>query len=381
MEKEYRYVSEQVSHHPPISACWAEAPRWRYYGEVDAQNKFTGKSFEIRPTGGAHADLLLPAALGPGYPACSDATSAGDGPKVVEHFSWKKVTTCVSGFLLGSPTIDHCASLPRSLMTRRRSHTRTHRARFPTGDCRWRDDREFRPVRPRRRPLTDAHAQVTNHRTGDTCVLTFKPRGWRAKDAFEISGYVADARGVVKYELAGRWNSQLVARAVGAGGGGVLNPDGDVPGAAAAAAHEFILLWRNSVKPPAPFNLTPFAITLNDCPAATLRPYIAPTDCRLRPDQRAFERGRYERANALKGAQEERQRAIRRARETGQRAPHRPRWFVAETEGDTGERVWNPVRVAGEVEYWRERARVYDEGGAGKTRWTDVDQIFIEDEA
>ena len=33
LDKEYRYVSEQVSHHPPISACWAEGPRWRYYGE------------------------------------------------------------------------------------------------------------------------------------------------------------------------------------------------------------------------------------------------------------------------------------------------------------------------------------------------------------
>jgi Oxysterol-binding protein len=34
LDKKYRYYSEQVSHHPPISACWAEAPNWRYYGEV-----------------------------------------------------------------------------------------------------------------------------------------------------------------------------------------------------------------------------------------------------------------------------------------------------------------------------------------------------------
>lgn len=56
-DKEFRYMSEQVritgallilphveisiqvSHHPPISACYAESPRWHYYGEVDAQNK------------------------------------------------------------------------------------------------------------------------------------------------------------------------------------------------------------------------------------------------------------------------------------------------------------------------------------------------------
>ena len=122
-DREYRYVSEQVSHHPPISACWAESPLWHYYGEVcislahllwilinggllqvDAQNKFMGKSFEIRPTGVAHVDLLIPEERGPGYPKASGKEGEG---KVVEHYSWKKVTTNVSGFILGSPTIDH----------------------------------------------------------------------------------------------------------------------------------------------------------------------------------------------------------------------------------------------------------------------------------
>jgi len=27
--------------------------------------------------------------------------------RAVEHYSWKKVTTNISGFILGSPTIDH----------------------------------------------------------------------------------------------------------------------------------------------------------------------------------------------------------------------------------------------------------------------------------
>lgn len=72
--------------------------------QVDAQNKFMGKSFEIRPTGVAHAELLLPEEWAPNYPK---AKTAGGKGKVVEHYSWKKVTTNVSGFILGSPTIDH----------------------------------------------------------------------------------------------------------------------------------------------------------------------------------------------------------------------------------------------------------------------------------
>ncbi|KAJ7674024.1 Oxysterol-binding protein-domain-containing protein [Mycena polygramma] len=328
IDKEYRYLSEQVSHHPPISACMAESPYWQYYGEVDAQNKFMGKSFEIRPTGVAHAELLLPAEFAPSYPRASGPFEG----KVREHYSWKKVTTNVSGFILGSPTIDHYGDMV-----------------------------------------------ITNHRTKDTCILTFKPRGWRGKDAYEISGRVMDANGRVTYEISGRWNSQLIARQIGTGST-PLNPDLSVSGLnSPSATPEYILLWRNSEKPEgSPFNLTPFAITLNDCPKDTLKPYLCPTDCRLRPDQRAFEMGKYEIANTLKNDQEEMQRATRKLREKGEIPQHKPRWFTAETDGDTGERVWTPSRLDdGAMEYWAERERIWREGG--NQQWTEVEPIFIDE--
>ncbi len=75
-----------------------------FVAQVDAQNKFMGKSFEIRPTGIAHAELLLPADWAPKYPIAKDSVMPN---RVKEHYSWKKVTTNVSGFILGSPTIDH----------------------------------------------------------------------------------------------------------------------------------------------------------------------------------------------------------------------------------------------------------------------------------
>lgn len=56
-----------------------------------------------------------------------------------------------------------------------------------------------------------------------------------------------------------------------------------------------MLLWKNTKKPKAPFNLTPYAITLNDIPKG-LEQYLCPTDCRLRTDQRAFENAEYDRA-------------------------------------------------------------------------------------
>jgi oxysterol-binding protein 1 len=67
-----------------------------------------GKSFEIRPTGVAHAELILPEDIivrgKDGYPKAKGPGAEG---KVVEHYTWKKVTTNISGFILGSPTIDH----------------------------------------------------------------------------------------------------------------------------------------------------------------------------------------------------------------------------------------------------------------------------------
>jgi hypothetical protein len=71
----------------PASACYCEAPAWKYYGEVDAQNKFQGRSFEIRPTGVAHAELIIPKKWvkgGLNYPAAGPEYEADH---VVEHYS------------------------------------------------------------------------------------------------------------------------------------------------------------------------------------------------------------------------------------------------------------------------------------------------------
>lgn len=175
------------------------------------RSKFLGRTFEIRPTGVAHVQLKLPSSSAPDLPVLPES----EGNRVLEHFSWNKVTTSVSGFIVGQPTIDHFGDM-----------------------------------------------EVTNHHTKEKCVLTFKPRGWRGKDAFEIKGAVYDKNGKQSWEIAGRWNSQLVARKFRGGGKGDLNPDeqvvGDGPPLAqvdADQAHEdeYVLLWKNSEKPPTPF--------------------------------------------------------------------------------------------------------------------------------
>lgn len=58
------------------------------------------------------------------------------------------------------------------------------------------------------------------------------------------------------------------------------------------------------------YNFTSLAITLNEPEEG-----VAPTDSRLRPDQRAMEEGRWDEANKLKQELEEKQRAARKKRE------------------------------------------------------------------
>lgn len=90
--------------------------------------------------------------------------------------------------------------------------------------------------------------------------------------------------------------------------------------------------------------------------------------------------GKYEHANDLKNKQEDLQRVTRRAREEGLLPPHKPRWFTAETEPDTGERVWAPATLDNKLEYWVEREKVWKGNQSGtEPTWNEVDRIFIED--
>ncbi|KAH9810195.1 Oxysterol-binding protein-domain-containing protein [Melampsora americana] len=330
-DKQYRYVSEQVSHHPPTSACYCDSIRWKYFGETDAKNRFTGKSFEIKPTGVAHATLKLPKTF-PGtekYPEAEDGTD-----RVEEHYSWKKVTTIVSNFILGSPSIDHYGDM-----------------------------------------------EITNHRTGEKCILTFKPRGWRGKDANEVKGSVYDSNGKVVWELAGKWTTQLIARKAGGSNPsdrGELAPDQKVEG----RGREYMLIWKNEeILEPLPFNLTNFAIALNAV-NPTLKNFLPPTDSRLRPDQHAFERGAWEKANELKSALEDFQRSKRKRRELGELDEHVPRWFKVEEDEDSGERTWGPIKTSdgSSIAYWEERLKVGKAkmNGDQSVEWSDVDHIFGE---
>ncbi|XP_041039742.1 oxysterol-binding protein-related protein 3 isoform X1 [Carcharodon carcharias] len=84
-EQGFRFIAEQVSHHPPISACHAESKNFTFWQDVRWKNKFWGKSMEIVPVGTIHVTL----------------------PSYGDHYEWNKVTSCVHNILSGQRWIEH----------------------------------------------------------------------------------------------------------------------------------------------------------------------------------------------------------------------------------------------------------------------------------
>lgn len=170
-----------------------------------------------------------------------------------------------------------------------------------------------------------------NKLTGEKAVLNFKPKGWTSKSDYVCDGAIHDGKGAVAYELAGMWNSHLTATN--------------------ARTREEVLLAKRKEEP-ANVQLqnyfTRFLINVNHLPHSMLSK-IAPTDTRLRPDQRAAEFGDLELAAKEKTRLEENQRLRKKSGEkkSGEKkSGWKPLWFDFTMDGDD-------INSRFKGEYWK----------------------------
>ncbi|XP_054899014.1 oxysterol-binding protein-related protein 7 isoform X2 [Poeciliopsis prolifica] len=84
-DRGFRFISEQVCHHPPISACHAESENFTFWQDQRWKNKFWGKSLEIVPTGMVNVTL----------------------PRYGDHYEWNKVVTCIHNVLSQQRYLEH----------------------------------------------------------------------------------------------------------------------------------------------------------------------------------------------------------------------------------------------------------------------------------
>ncbi|KAL3308573.1 hypothetical protein Ciccas_012892 [Cichlidogyrus casuarinus] len=142
--------------------------------------------------------------------------------------------------------------------------------------------------------------KIVNHTNGYSCELEYVPYSLNAEKNRIVKGVIKGANGEEEYFLSGYWDSYLK---------GSSSNDQTVNGE---------LLWR--AMPPrkdahAIHHFSDFAVELNEPEDG-----VAPTDSRLRPDQRLMEEGHWEEADKIKRKLEARQRCKRK--ETKE-----PLWF------------------------------------------------------
>ncbi|KAH7833516.1 hypothetical protein Vadar_007082 [Vaccinium darrowii] len=154
-----------------------------------------------------------------------------------------------------------------------------------------------------------------------SCKLKFKEQSIIDRNPHQVQGIVQDRNGKTVATLFGKWDESLHYMNGESSGKG--------KGAELSEAH---LLWKRSKPPkfPTRYNLTRFAITLNEL-TSQLKEKLPPTDSRLRPDQRCLENGEYDVANSEKLRLEQRQRQARKMQESG----WKPKWFAKEKGSDT----------------------------------------------
>ncbi|CAD5215316.1 unnamed protein product [Bursaphelenchus okinawaensis] len=180
----------------------------------------------------------------------------------------------------------------------------------------------------------DNHGEmnIENHFTKDKGVVKFHAYSYFSPDkARKVSGLVKDGSGNPKFALQGYWDKYIEMAKVN-------KSDKNSIGTGV-----FQRLW--TVNPPfanseTMHNFTQLAIELNEPEEG-----VAPTDSRLRPDQRLMEDGQWDEANEEKEKLEERQRTKRKIREQeaeqamrqGKAYPeYEPSWFEKTQDECTG---------------------------------------------
>mmetsp|Transcript_14051 Transcript_14051/g.14096 ORF Transcript_14051/g.14096 Transcript_14051/m.14096 type:complete len:138 (+) Transcript_14051:841-1254(+) len=53
----FKLISEQVSHHPPVSAIYVEHPSYTFNGQTQVKSNFKGTYMRVKPLGAMHVRI------------------------------------------------------------------------------------------------------------------------------------------------------------------------------------------------------------------------------------------------------------------------------------------------------------------------------------
>jgi hypothetical protein len=172
---------------------------------------------------------------------------------------------------------------------------------------------------------------IKNLKNGDSATINFKEKGWTTIDDFKCDGVIKDGSGKIKYAIEGLWNQYLSGTSM-----------------ETSQKVEFIEKLPVPEKQDWQYLFPKFSIQLNYLTDDIFN-RVAPTDSRLRPDQRAYEWGDVKIAAEEKLRLEEKQRAKRKEHEKSSYHP-KAQWFVEDEDKHTGEMYFKYIGG-----YWEAR--------------------------
>lgn len=148
-----RMISEQVSHHPPVSAYHVESKHFELHGSCHPKLKFWGKSVEIKPEGMITLKLN----------------------KHDEVYTWKSVNCCVHNVIVGRLWFEQVqqSKTPKPFDLK----------------CFFIISFMFSNF-----SFKYGTMEIINHMNGLSVKLEFKPAGWFGKDLNRIDGYIYSKR-------------------------------------------------------------------------------------------------------------------------------------------------------------------------------------------
>ncbi|XP_061590221.1 oxysterol-binding protein 2 isoform X2 [Cololabis saira] len=187
---------------------------------------------------------------------------------------------------------------------------------------------------------------IVNTTTKDTCRLKFSPYSYFSRDVpRKVTGVVEDREATAHYILSGTWDEKMESAKIVESSQGCGGSEGKQKMVYQTLQPK--LLWKKYPLPDNAENMHFFsclALSLNESEEG-----VAPTDSRLRPDQRLMEAGLWDEANIQKQRIEDHQRVERKRRdaqanqalEEGQDIEgYQPLWFEKRTDDSTGESTY-----------------------------------------
>ncbi|TRY94399.1 hypothetical protein DNTS_027940 [Danionella cerebrum] len=290
----FRLISEQVSHHPPISAFHAEGLQkdFVFHGSIYPKLKFWGKSVEAEPKGIITLEL----------------------PKHNEAYTWTNPTCCVHNIIVGQLWIEQYGNM----------EVINHR----TGEkcC-----LSFKPCGLFGKELHKVEGYILDKSKKKVCMLYGK---WTEcmyiVDPAAFETHKKNDKKASEEKKSSKQQSQSSDTEE------TPQPGGDslevIPGSR--------LLWRIAPRPANStqmYSFTSFAMQLNELDKE-MEAVIPKTDSRLRPDIRAMENGDIDQASEEKKRLEEKQRAARKNRKTDDE--WKSRWFHQGPNPHNGSQDW-----------------------------------------